>query len=524
MSEKHFFTRTPVIVASSVLLFLSFCYGQRRSDPSQQTRPREVSGSGQTVQVGPRENLQKAIDTAKPGDTIVLPPNASYQGPLTLPNKGGTSDSYITIRTSNLAGIPPENTRTKPDLHAANMPKILAPNSGSALVTAPGAHHYRFIGVEFAPAPDANYVYNVIHLGSDEYTDASQLPHHLIFDRCYVHSTGLGKARRGFALNCGDTSILNSYIAGFAGPGDETQGIAGWNGSGPFKIVNNHIEGGGQNVFFGGGDPRIPNLVPSDVEIRRNYLTKPSDWKGKVTIKAIFEMKNVRHLIIDGNLLVDNHTTTAFALTVRNQSGTAPWSTVQDVEITNNVIQHANGAVNILGLDDLRPSQQGKRMRVANNLFVDTGEDNTAFVQTSRAESITIEHNTVQHTGNVITSHGGPTTKFIFRNNILQNNAYGVFCEGGVLDTCLPGASFSGNVIVDNYDSAGKGYPLDRNYPPGNFFPRSLKEVGFVNLEQNDFRLGPTSHFRKRATDGKDIGVNFDELKASGAMGAGDLQ
>ena len=42
----------------------------------------------------------------------------------------------------------------------------------------------------------------------------------------------------------------------------------------PFKIVNNYLEGAGENVMFGGADPRIKNLVPSDIEIRRNHFFK----------------------------------------------------------------------------------------------------------------------------------------------------------------------------------------------------------------------------------------------------------
>jgi parallel beta helix pectate lyase-like protein len=479
-----------------------------------------ISSGRQTV-VQPGDNLQRAIDAAKPGDTLTLIAGAVYNGPFTLPNKPAGTE-YITIQTSNLEGIAPPDSRIKPQEHAAAMPKILSPNAESALKTAPGAHHYRFVGIEFAPQPNSNYIYNLIDLGSDSYKSLSQFPQHLIFDRCYIHSTGLGKVRRGFALNCGETSILNSYISGFAGAGDETQGIAGWNSAGPFHIINNRIEGGGQNLFFGGGDPQVVDLVPSDVEVRRNYLVKPPEWKGKVAIKAIVEMKNVRRLVMDGNLLEDFHSTTAFTLTVRNQNGTAPWSTIEDVTISNNIIKSAYMAINILGRDNDHPGKQARGIRITNNLFVDIGTDNSAFVQTTEADGVTVEHNTVQHTGNVISSYGRPTTNFIFRDNILQNNAYGIFCESGPLPTCLPGAVITKNVIADNYDSAGKGYPLDRSYPPGNWFPRTLQDIGFVSLANADFRLTPTSRFRKRGTDGKDPGVNFEELNASGAPTAAE--
>jgi hypothetical protein len=395
------------------------------------------------------------------------------------------------------------------------MAKILAPPNGSAIATAPQAHHYKFIGIEFAPAPDSNYLYNLLWLGSDDYKSLSDFPHHLVFDRCYVHSTGLGKARRGFALNGGETWILNSHISGFAGPGDETQAICGWAGPGPFHIINNYVEGGGQNIFFGGADPSVKNVVPSDIEIRRNYIYKPAEWFGRATVKASFEMKNVRRLTVDGNLIESGGRASAFSLLVGNQGGTAPWSTIEDVKIINNIIRHHGTAFNIVGTERTKPSQQGKRFLIANNLVLDVGTDYSGFfVQTSGADDVTVEHNTVQHTGNVIITYGDPTTNFVFRNNIVQHNQYGVVCEGGARNCFKPGA-FRGNVIVDNKGSAESGYPLARNFPPGNFFPPSFQHVKFVDYSRGNWRLADNSPFKGKGTDGKDPGVNFENFVIS---------
>ena len=340
------------------------------------TRERRVANFS-TIQIKAGGNLQAAIDRASYGDVIVLEAGATYKGPITLPFKESPSgsDQYITITTSNLAGIAKENERINPQIHAKAMPKILGSDSSVAIATAERAHHYKFIGIEFSPAADSKYLYNLIDLGKTDYKSLSQFPHHLIFDRCYVRSTGLNKTRRGFGLNSGDTIIINSYIAGFAGAGDETQGICGWNGPGPYKIVNNYIEGGAQNIMFGGADPAVPNLVPADIEIRRNYLYKPREWFGKATIKAMIELKNARNVTIDGNVIESAGLIGAFVLTVRNQNGSAPWSTLEDINITNNIVRHSNTGFSILGRDDTHPSQQAKRIRIANNLLVDIVPD-----------------------------------------------------------------------------------------------------------------------------------------------------
>jgi len=287
-------------------LALAFCLtlvlAQRIRDASRQVRPRSISPNSREIVLGAGGNLQEAIKLAKFGDTIILEAGATYLGPVILPNKGpgsGTDADYITIRTANLSEIAKDGERIKPAVHSRFMPKIVSPSQSVAVGTEPQAHHYRFVGVEFAPSASANYVFNLIDLGASDYSSYSSFPHHLVFDRCYVHSTGLNKARRGFALNSGEASIINSHISGFAGAGDETQAISSWNGPGPFHIINNFLEAGSELILIGGSDPSIPNLVPSDIEIRRNYFHRPSEWSGKATIKGTFELKNARRVVVD---------------------------------------------------------------------------------------------------------------------------------------------------------------------------------------------------------------------------------
>src|SRR6476620_4889609 len=48
-------------------------------------------------------DLQAAINSAAPGDTIILDAGATYRGPFTLPKK--TGDAYVTIQSSRAAEI-----------------------------------------------------------------------------------------------------------------------------------------------------------------------------------------------------------------------------------------------------------------------------------------------------------------------------------------------------------------------------------------------------------------------------------
>jgi hypothetical protein len=463
-------------------------------------------------------NLQAAIDKAHYGDVIVLEAGAVFRGPILLPFKeGDAGGQYITITTSNLKGIAAEGERVNPNIHSQAMPKIVAPNGSVSVETAPAAHHYKFVGIEFSPAADSKYVWAVLELGKSEYKSASQFAHHLTFDRCYIHATGLNTARRGIALNSADTTITNSYVSGFAGAEDETQGICGWNGPGPFKIINNYIEGGGQNIMFGGADPAVPNLVPSDIEIRRNFLFKPAAWFGKATIKAVIELKNARRVVMDGNVLESAGLTNAFVLTIRNQNGTAPWSTLEDINVTNNIIRHSAAAFSLLGRDTYNPSEQMKRVRIANNLIVDVGPDYSAnFIGGCCADSVTVENNTVQQTGVIMLCYGPVSTNFTFRNNIVQFNSYGLNCPTNALN-----AASRGNIIIDNAGAvAANGAPA--NIPGGNQFLPSLARVGFVDYANGDWRLSPQSKAKGRGSDGRDPGVDVEAL--ANAVSAMDVE
>ena len=282
-----------------------------------------------------------------------------------------------------------------------------------------------------------------------------------------------------------------------------------------------------RGLLFGGGDPSIPNLVPSDIEIRHNFFFKPAHWQGHATIKGTLELKNARRVVIDGNLIAPEIRVTALVITVRNQDTRAPWSTIEDVTITNNIIRHASTGINILGKDNQAPSQEAKRIRIANNLFEDIASDAEIayFLQINGTDSVTVEHNTVQQGGNIITSYGQPSRNFVFRNNIIQFNQYGIACQveaptcpDVAFCNCFPGGTIKGNVIADNRNVSAS-YRIENGFP-GNLFVKSFNEVGFAGYPGGDWRLSPGSKIRGKGTDSKDPGIDFSIFDASRASTA----
>src|SRR5205814_2410011 len=327
------------------------------------------------------------------------------------------------------------------------MPKIVAGAiSGHAIVAASGAHHFRFIGIEVMAVEGAT-PFDLVQLGSGDEQTKHTVPHDIIIDRCYIHGLPGQAAIRGVVLNGNRLAVIDSYLAEFKDQVVDTQAIMGWNGPGPFKIVNNYLEAAGENVMFGGADPAIPNLVPSDIEVRRNYFFKPLTWKIDDpsyegihwSVKNLFELKNAQRVLVDGNLFEQNwdDAQAGFAVqfTVRNQDGTAPWSTVEDVTFRNNIVRHSGSGINILGLDNNFTSQQTKRIAIRNNLFADIGGTQWGgggrlFQLLAGTAHVVIEHNTAFQTGVIIMADGAPNTGFVYRDNIAPHNDYGVFGSG----------------------------------------------------------------------------------------------
>ncbi len=470
------------------------------------TRP---LGKDVVIKIPAGGDLQQALNMAQPGDTIELQAGASYTGAFTLPYKNG--NEFITIQSSAVSRLS-EGKRVEA-VDAVSMAKILSSGRAAPAVSAaPRAHHYRFIGIEFAPS-NADIIYNLIDLGSDA-EKLADVPHHLEIDRSYLHPYAKGgKVRRGLALNSADTVIKNSYFQGFAFPGEETQAICGWSGTKNVQIVNNRLEGGAENVMFGGSDPKSADLVPSDIEIRGNWMYKLPEWKGAVTTKTLFELKNAKRVQVTGNLMENAPEGEMMRITVRNQDGSAPFSTIEDVTIKNNVFMHSVNGTQILGRDDINPSQRMKRVRIVNNLFIDT---ETYFLRIADGEDVEFAHNTVFHRGNAVIAYGTPPTRFVFRDNIFPYNEYGFFGDGaGVgargLARYIQGSTFRNNAIVNNNDLSGVSFTM----PNGNFEIKGFNGVGFVNYGGKNFRLAAGSRLKGKATNAADVGCNIDELFAA---------
>ena len=473
-----------------------------------------------TTHVPAGANLQDAIDRARPGDTLVLDAGTTYVGNFTLPVK--TGGQYVTIRTAGAGdGLPRDGQRVLP-AHSPRLAKLKSPNRQPTLRTAPGAHHWRIQLLELLPTEGGAGDIVTLGEGGPSQKELSQVPHDLAIDRCYIHGDATTGQKRGIALNSAATTITNSYIADIKAIGQDTQAIAGWNGPGPYTVENNYLEAAGENFILGGSDPPIPGLITQDVIFRRNHLAKPSAWRAeKWQIKNLFELKNARRVLVEANLMEyvwqEAQVGYAILLTPRNQDGQAPWVTVEDVTIRQNLVRHAGGALQIIGEDSNHPSGSTRRIRIVDNLFYDVNAANWggtgAFALMGEGPSdIAIEHNTVSQSGNIILAYGGtraepkPIAGFVFRDNLIRHNEYGVHGADRApgLDTLqafFPDAIFQSNVI---------GGGDSKRYPKGNTFVSERDfDASFVNAGAGNYRLATGSRWRSAGSDGRDIGADI---------------
>ena len=437
-----------------------------------------------TISVKAGDDLQAAFNKALPGDELVLANNATFTGNFTLPPR---SDSgWIVIRS---ATVPAEHVRRDTTLHTA---RIVSPNNAPALQFLPGAHHFRIVGLEVAHEGTI-YNYGLVLLGAGPEPTLHAQPSYVTLDRVYVHGSTVTGNSRCVTLNGRYQAVIDSYIVECHAKGNDAQGIGGWSGAGPFLIENNRIEGSGQAIMFGGADPTIKNVVPSDIVIRRNYFYKPLSWAGKWTVKATFELKNAKRVLFEGNVL-ENHWADAqvgYVLLFQavNQDGSAPWSTITDVMVRNNRIVNGTGAVDMLARFNKTVITPTSRVTLSNNLFEDVGRDpieksqGRIYQLLGELEDVRFLNNTVTLNGSAgiaVSFEGVPMLRLVMVDNVFPMTDYGVYGTGagqgaGALRVIAPDAVFTGNVLP--------GQPA-ATYPPGNFFSVPAPPNVGVNMAQ----------------------------------------
>jgi hypothetical protein len=435
-----------------------------------------------TTKIAPPLDLQFAINNAAPGTCILIAPGSVYVGNFVLPNKSGAA--WITIGTD----IPPPPARSRMTASGAQsyaLAKIASRNYTEAIRTEPGAHHYRLTRLDIGTTPDAEATGMNMLVSFRNATgpaDTLLIPHHLQIDQSYLHGTPTLDLRRLIRYDARDIAITDNTFRDAHSNNSDSQAPLCVHSCARVLIENNYLEAGHEVVMFGGGDPPGPAFSPSDIIVRRNHITRPPSWKGRWQVKNLIETKNVRRLLIEGNVIenvwADAQAGFAFVLKSENQDGTAPYTTTSDVTVRYNLIRHVASGFNLSGKGSSgNANVTASRFDVHDNL-VDSlgtyGGDMVPLQLLSQATDVQVQRNTFRNgpsTTTAISFDGGAMVRAVIRNTVLHHGMYGV--KGGgtgdgtsTLNLYAPGSVFTGNAIV-----AGGGCS---QYPAGNTCPSTF--------------------------------------------------
>jgi hypothetical protein len=560
----------------------------------------DTPASGRVWKLKAGDSVQQALKRASCGDTIELPPASTFESSLELPSKSCDDTHWILLRTATPdSSLPAEGARISPCY--AGVPSLpgrpLSPCASSQNVMAriggskgsnkiisneAGANHYRLIGLEIADTGangTAGGFWNLVLLKG---------ANHIIFDRCWLHGSPVGEDVKGIVFESSSyIAIVDSFISDIhskaSANGADSSAVGSLSGIGPVKVVNNFLEAAGANVLWGGGRA---DTTLSDIEFRRNYVSKPLIWWHKhssffgtqFAIKNLYETKNSVRELIEGNVFENNWAQsqkgTAILLYPKNQYGDCPACTVHDLTFRYNVLRHTVNGMTIN--TSYATTCHGEAGNGTGNCHFLSGEISNVNVHDNVLEDVNtktyapgdccangwlwsigtnqernwphdviIEHNTGFPTGaGILITTGGPEAqieRFTFRNNLVGSGDGGIraFPPGGGRPSCVSPNGATGmlercfgnswvvtnNVVVPTNDKPklpGDPYPKTPHCGAlktcQQFFPNDWKAVGFVdfhNGDKGDYRLLPSSHYRKDGTDGKDIGADIDAVEAA---------
>jgi hypothetical protein len=471
-----------------------------------------VPAPTRSISVAPGGNLQAALDAAQPGDQLLLSPGATYTGNFWLRAKAGTG--WITIRTAPNAGLPAAGARILPSA-SGSLAKIVSNSYNPALSTEASAARYYVTNLEFSVSPSVTEAGRILDMGdgSSAQTSLSQMPSSLLLDQLYVHGSASLQLRRCIGLNGGSTAIINSTIVDCNNTGFDAQAIMGWNGSGPYWIENNTLQAATEVVVFGGGYAFTPNVIPADITIRHNHISRPDAHLGLYLEKNLIEFKSGKRVLVEENVFerVWASAQSGFAVVVTPDNSNA-WNSVSDLTFRSNIFRKIGNWV-LTGVWSNTPAQ---RLSFINNIVteVNTGiytGSGHAFVATDGNPNLEFIGNTFVG-GPYIFQANGQYPGLKIQDNVLigDGSAEAWFTSYGVgsnaLNQFATGYTFTGNAMVGMW--WGLGGPA---YPAGNPVATRATTADFAS-PGTDWTLTSSSVFKGRSSTGGTPGATTTSL------------
>jgi len=224
-SRSRFFARLQqrvlisIILPATVLMAALCCVAQNYDGPAELPRVTvssamsDTPAPGAVINLNAGDNLQSALNSAACGDTIQLHEGATFTGRFTFPAKNCDDNHWIIVRTSAADSVlPAEGSRLtpcyagvsslpgRPAFKCASTNNVLAKvvmksmNAAGPIEFAPGANHYRLLGLEITRLQSAPLVYSLAAV------ESKGTMNHIVFDRVWMHGTVHDDTNRGVEL------------------------------------------------------------------------------------------------------------------------------------------------------------------------------------------------------------------------------------------------------------------------------------------------------------------------------------
>ena len=205
----------------------------------------------------------------------------------------------------------------------------------------------------------------------------------------------------------------------------------------------------------------------------------------------------------------------AIVITVRNQNGTAPWSDISYVDFSYNKVNRVGGGMQVLGFDDLNPSQSIDHILIRHISFTGisfyNGQKNTFTVTQANGGAMDKFFVVRTSTDSNGTDGQGRWMEFdsstgftncIFVGNVAQGyiNAAGFTGESGMQRAC----STNSYSVVKN----GFYLPTGTN-PAGNSTVATRADVRYTDINAFDLTLLPDSPFLTTGLGGGRSGADI---------------
>jgi hypothetical protein len=527
--------------------------------PQRFVDPRPPKQVGRKLPVATSAELESALLSAVPGDTIVLQAGVDFvtRRPFRLPPKPcalaatDPQSCYVVIESSQVLALEPRK-RVGPS-QTRFMPRLVTSTDQAALLVEDGAKFWWIRGVAFGSStpvgsgggfsPTLGFVNNMVVVGQQS-PDPGLQPQQIVFDRNLIIGRDDLHLKRGFEINAGAVGIFNSYVAKVHGIYQDAQAVGGWTGGGPYWIENNYLEAG-QNLIFGGATQaaKLDALTPSDILIRRNFFFSPQSWNPNSAEyrpnpsgvpwlkKNIVQFKIARRVLMEQNILdgcwppgQEGH-----AMNISTFQDAPSTDLRVNPQVTDNILIRHNLFRNAKSAFTLSSGTadsilKTNRVLIEQNLFFAGGGrrigpgDTRLIVASGDIDRLGFRENSFFCDPGSCTNAGGvaftvadrtnATGELELVRNIFHPGLYGFmasgpvggFGESGIRNMVGPNAVVSMNAFVSNI-------PVDGQ--PNVLRFANFSAAGYVNGDANDFRWTANSPLR---TDR--IGVNAEGLNA----------